>query len=207
MRARHHAVLQQAGAEPRICTTRSAASSTTRRSGRCDEPSRRPAAHPRRPLHPLRILLAEDNLVNQRVAVGLLTKRGHTVTVANDGVEALSALERDAFDLVLMDVQMPEMGGFDATTAIRRRELARRRPYSDRGDDGARDGWRSGALSGGRNGRLHRQADQPGAAFCRCRTRAGSIVEPAVAAAFWAQCPRCPAQKMTAEHAERAENS
>jgi signal transduction histidine kinase/CheY-like chemotaxis protein len=68
------------------------------------------------------VLLAEDNLVNQRVAVGLLTKRGHNVTVANDGREALDALERQRFDLILMDVQMPEMGGLEATVLIRERE-------------------------------------------------------------------------------------
>ena len=70
----------------------------------------------------LRILLAEDNVVNQRVAVGLLTRRGHQVTVANNGLEALAALERQSFDVVLMDVQMPEMGGFEASAAIRSRE-------------------------------------------------------------------------------------
>jgi CheY-like chemotaxis protein len=69
-----------------------------------------------------RVLVAEDNLVNQLVAVGLLTRRGHTVTVANNGREALAALARDPFDVVLMDVQMPEMGGFEATTLIRLRE-------------------------------------------------------------------------------------
>jgi CheY-like chemotaxis protein len=73
-------------------------------------------------IRPARILLAEDNLVNQRVAVGLLTRRGHTVVVANNGVEALAALEAEAFDLVLMDVQMPEMGGLEATAVIRERE-------------------------------------------------------------------------------------
>jgi signal transduction histidine kinase/ActR/RegA family two-component response regulator len=70
----------------------------------------------------LKILLAEDNVVNQRVAVGLLAKRGHDVTVANNGLEALAALERETFDVVLMDVQMPELGGLEATAAIRQRE-------------------------------------------------------------------------------------
>ena len=74
----------------------------------------------------LRILLAEDNIVNQRLAVRLLEKQGHTVEVANNGREALAALDRAPFDLVLMDVQMPEMDGFEATVAIREHELGRR---------------------------------------------------------------------------------
>jgi CheY-like chemotaxis protein/HPt (histidine-containing phosphotransfer) domain-containing protein len=69
-----------------------------------------------------RILLVEDNVVNQRVASGLLTRRGHQVTVAQDGAEALARLDRETFDLVLMDLQMPVMGGLDATVAIRQRE-------------------------------------------------------------------------------------
>ncbi len=71
-----------------------------------------------------RILLVEDNLVNQRVAAGLLTRRGHHVTLAQDGAEALTRLEEETFDLVLMDLQMPVMGGLDATVAIRVRERA-----------------------------------------------------------------------------------
>jgi CheY-like chemotaxis protein len=74
------------------------------------------------PFRPSKILLAEDNLVNQRVAVGLLTRRGHDVTVANNGREAVEILGREKFDLVLMDVQMPEMGGFEATAIIRQSE-------------------------------------------------------------------------------------
>jgi two-component system sensor histidine kinase/response regulator len=74
------------------------------------------------PIRRAKVLVAEDNVVNQRVALGLLTKRGHTVTMVNNGLEALAALERDTFDLVLMDVQMPEMGGLEATAAIRQRE-------------------------------------------------------------------------------------
>jgi two-component system sensor histidine kinase/response regulator len=70
----------------------------------------------------LRLLLAEDNVVNQRVAVGLLENRGHRVVVAGTGLEALAAMDGDRFDAVLMDVQMPEMGGFEATAAIRARE-------------------------------------------------------------------------------------
>ncbi len=72
----------------------------------------------------LRILLAEDNAVNREVAVALLSKRGHSVAAANDGVEALAALEKEFFDLILMDVQMPHMGGFEATAAIRGKEAS-----------------------------------------------------------------------------------
>ena len=71
---------------------------------------------------PLRILLAEDSLVNQKLAIGLLQRSGHTLFIANNGKEALAALETKTFDLVLMDVQMPVMDGLEATTSIRRRE-------------------------------------------------------------------------------------
>ena len=70
----------------------------------------------------LHILVAEDNPVNQRLAVRLLEKRGHTTVLAGDGKEAIAALEKGSYDLILMDVQMPEMGGLEATAAIRRRE-------------------------------------------------------------------------------------
>jgi protein-histidine pros-kinase len=60
--------------------------------------------------------------VNQRVAVGLLSKRGHAVTVVGTGKQALERLDREAFDVILMDVQMPEMGGIEATGIVRQRE-------------------------------------------------------------------------------------
>jgi CheY-like chemotaxis protein len=76
-------------------------------------PVRRPA---------LRLLLAEDNVINQRLMLRVLEKAGHQITLVRSGRAALEALSKSRFDMVLMDVQMPEMDGFEATAAIRARE-------------------------------------------------------------------------------------
>jgi CheY-like chemotaxis protein len=98
--------------------------------GETDLP-RRETARSRPPVAPgpnrlpagcLRILVAEDNAVNQKLALRLLEKRGHKVEVVGDGKQALAILERQAFDLVLMDVHMPVLNGFEAVAALRRRE-------------------------------------------------------------------------------------
>jgi PAS domain S-box-containing protein len=73
-------------------------------------------------VRPQRVLLAEDSPVNQKLAVRLLEKKGHSVMVANNGAEVLRFLQKHSFDLVLMDIQMPEMGGFETTAEIRKRE-------------------------------------------------------------------------------------
>jgi CheY-like chemotaxis protein len=77
-----------------------------------------PAAPPRA----LHVLLAEDSVVNQKLAVGLLRKRGHAVTIANDGEEAIRLFRAQTFDMVLMDVEMPHLDGLNATQAIRDHE-------------------------------------------------------------------------------------
>ena len=71
---------------------------------------------------PLRILLVEDNSINVKVGTALLGKQGHEVSVAENGVECLAVIEREKFDIILMDIQMPVMNGEDALTEIRRRE-------------------------------------------------------------------------------------
>ncbi len=76
----------------------------------------------RESLPPMDILLAEDNIINQKVTIFMLKKHGHKVTVALDGREVLKALENKKFDLILMDVQMPNMDGFQAATSIREKE-------------------------------------------------------------------------------------
>ncbi|WP_435010740.1 response regulator [Tundrisphaera lichenicola] len=74
------------------------------------------------PSHTYSILLAEDNRINQQVVTNMLIKRGHRVTVTSDGRQALEARNREQFDLVLMDIQMPEMDGFETVAAIRKDE-------------------------------------------------------------------------------------
>lgn len=86
------------------------------------EEAEAPAGKPQGELPPLNVLLVEDSLVNQKLAVALMEKHGHSVMVANNGKEAVAAIASQQFDVVLMDVEMPEMDGFEATSVIRVKE-------------------------------------------------------------------------------------
>jgi CheY-like chemotaxis protein len=94
----------------------------------------RKTAHPTAPAattsadRVLRILLAEDNPTNQKFAVRAIEKAGHSVVVANNGSEAVEAVDQDSYDVVLMDIHMPEMDGLEATRTIRAREDAAEAP-------------------------------------------------------------------------------
>ena len=96
--------------------------STTQSSGATHMITRYSMQSEGEPRRSLNILLAEDNVVNQKLAIRLLEKRRHRVTVVGNGAQALSALEHGAFDLVLMDVQMPVMDGLEATALLREKE-------------------------------------------------------------------------------------
>jgi CheY-like chemotaxis protein len=98
------------------------AAAETRQDGKDGRVVQGPAPASKPATMPLRVLLAEDNPVNQRLAVAILNKRGHTVVVAADGRQAVEAYERERFDVILMDVQMPELNGFEATARIRAQE-------------------------------------------------------------------------------------
>jgi CheY-like chemotaxis protein len=102
----------------------------------------------------LRILLAEDNQINQKVTLLMLRKMGYKADVAINGLEALKSLERKPYDVILMDVQMPEMDGLEASRFIRRSFPAERQPKIIAITAYALDGDRERCLDAGMDGYL-----------------------------------------------------
>jgi CheY-like chemotaxis protein len=122
---------------------------------------------------PLRILLAEDNVVNQQLALLLLEKLGYRADVAADGLEALQALEREPYDVVLMDVQMPKMDGLEATRHIHQRWPQGRRPHVIAATANAMQEEHEACLAAGMDDYLPKpiHLEELAAALRRCRPR------------------------------------
>jgi CheY-like chemotaxis protein len=126
--------------------------------------------------HPLRVLLAEDNVVNQKLALRLLEKLGYRADVAANGIEAIEALERQPYDLLLSDVQMPEMDGLEATRRILERWPEGERPWIVAMTAEAMSGDRERCLAAGMNDYLAKpiRVDELVAAIKRTPRRAGA---------------------------------
>ncbi len=101
--------------------------------------------------HPLRILLAEDNVVNQKLALRLLSQMGYCADLATNGIEAIERIERHAYDVVLMDVQMPEMNGLEAARRITAKHKPDERPRIVAMTANAMQGDREACLAAGMN--------------------------------------------------------
>ncbi|MDP3613854.1 MAG: response regulator, partial [Rubrivivax sp.] len=125
--------------------------------------------------HPLRILLAEDNVVNQKLALRLLQRMGYRADVAANGIEAIESIERQPYDVVLMDVQMPEMDGLEATRRISRRWSGADRPRIVAMTANAMQGDREACLAAGMDDYVTKpiRVDELIAALGRIRPRQG----------------------------------
>jgi CheY-like chemotaxis protein len=139
-----------------IVTTRAATAAQVRTPG-ATEPVDIDAAHAKR--HPLDILLVEDNVVNQKLALRVLSRMGYNADVAANGREAVEAVEHRHYDLVLMDVQMPEMDGFEATKRIVERLPPAARPRIIAMTASAMDSDRERCLDAGMDGYIAKPID------------------------------------------------
>ena len=128
---------------------------------------------------PLQILLAEDNLINQKVGVRILNKMGYQVDVAANGLEVLEALERRMYDVILMDMQMPEMDGVEATKIICKRWSKKARPRIIALTANAITGDREKCLQAGMDDYTSKPIDvkELTSALKRCRPREKTQIE------------------------------
>ena len=137
-----------------ICVPLAAAAQAAALHATTDQQPPATADAPRGPLaprRPLRILVAEDNVVNQKLARRMLERRGYRADVAANGLEVLDALRRQRYDVVLMDVQMPEMDGLEATRHIRMQWPAEQAPWIIAMTAHAMEGDRERCLAAGMN--------------------------------------------------------
>jgi CheY-like chemotaxis protein len=129
---------------------------------------------------PLHILLAEDNAVNQKVAVSILRRLGYQADAVANGLEVVAALQRQVYDVILMDVQMPEMDGVAATRHIRREFPAERQPWIIAMTANALEGDREAYLATGMDDYVSKpvRVEDLTQALQRCHPLTASIHEP-----------------------------
>ncbi len=142
-------------------------------------------------LSKLRILLVEDNAANQKLATYILQNRGHLVEIAGDGQEAICLIEQNRYDVILMDVQMPEMDGLEATAAIRAREVGKRRTPIIAMTAYAMKGDRERCLAVGMDGYLSKPIDAH-ETIALVESLAGGATAAGAGAASTRSCPTEP---------------
>jgi CheY-like chemotaxis protein len=135
---------------------------------------------------PLRLLLAEDNIINQKVATRILSQMGYRPDVVHNGVEVLEALERQKYDVILMDVQMPEMDGLEATRQVRLRYTGARRPWIIAMTANAMDTDRKNCFDAGMDGYLSKpvRIEALEAELVRSSENIGQVVDFSVLSRF-----------------------
>jgi CheY-like chemotaxis protein len=135
---------------------------------------------------PLRILLAEDNVINQKVATRILSQMGYRPDVVQNGVEVLEALERQKYDVILMDIQMPDMDGLEATRRIRQQYTGAKRPWIIAMTANAMDSDRRNCFDAGMDGYLSKpvRIEALEAELTRSSENVGQVVDFSVLAKF-----------------------